>query len=80
MSKTTARLLALAAVLGLAACVREPFPPAYYTTPAPPPLQPYLGPPLAVAAPPAATKRTVKRRYVKRRYHRRVRCRCTPMR
>jgi hypothetical protein len=76
MSKTMARLLALAAVLALTACIREPFPPAYYATPAPPPLQPYLGPPLYAAAP--ATTRVIKRRYVKKRYHR-TRCRCTPV-
>jgi hypothetical protein len=76
MSKTTARLLALSALLVLTACIREPFP-AYYATPAPPPLQPYLGPPLAVAAP--APTRVVKRRYVKKRHHR-TRCRCTPVR
>jgi hypothetical protein len=76
MSKITARLLALAAVLVLAGCIREPFPPPYYTAPAPP-LQPYLGPPLAVAAPARAT-RVVKRRSVKKRYNRV--CRCTTVR
>jgi hypothetical protein len=75
MSKTTARLLALGAVLVLAGCIREPFPPPYYTAPAPP-LQPYLGPPLAVAAP--APTRIVKKRYVKKR-SKRV-CRCTTVR
>jgi hypothetical protein len=77
MSKITARLLVLGAVLVLTGCFREPFPPPYYTAPAPPPLQPYLGPPLAVAAP--ATARIVKHRRVKKRYHR-TRCRCTPVR
>ena len=77
MSKVTARLLALSAVLLLGACIREPFPPPYYTAPAPPPLQPYLGPPLAVVAP--TPTRVVKRRHVKKRYHR-TRCRCTPVR
>jgi hypothetical protein len=76
MKKTTARLLALGAILLLAGCIREPFPPPYYTAPAPPPLQPYLGAPWAVAAP--ATTRVVKKRYVKKRY-KRV-CRCTPVR
>ena len=78
MSKTTARFLAIAAVLALGACVREPFPPSYYATPAPPPLQPYLGPPIAAA--PAPVKRIVKRRYVRKRYHRRAHCRCVPVR
>ncbi len=77
MRKTTARFLAVAAVLVLGACVREPLP-GYYASPAPPPLQPYLGPPVAVA--PTTVKRVVKHRYVKRRYHRRVRCRCVPVR
>jgi hypothetical protein len=77
MSKTAARLLALAAVLALGGCIREPFPPPYFASPAPPPLQPYLGPPLVVAAPTVRT-RIVKHRRVKRRYHRRVHCRCTP--
>jgi hypothetical protein len=61
----------LTAVLVVAACA-EPYP-VYYVNPAPPPLQPYMGP--AIAAP-AAVKRVVKRRYVRR--HHRVRCRCTP--
>jgi hypothetical protein len=75
MSKMTARLLALGAVLVLAGCIREPFPPPYYTAPAPP-LQPYLGPPLAFAAP--APARIIKKRYVKKRYKRA--CRCAPVR
>jgi hypothetical protein len=72
MRKTTARLLALGAILVLAGCIREPFPPPYYATPAPPPLQPYLGPPLVVAAP--APARIVKKRSVKKRYNRVCRC------
>jgi hypothetical protein len=75
MSKTTVRLLALGAVLVLAGCIREPFPPPYYTAPVAAPLQPYLGPPLLAAPAPA---RVVKKRYVKKR-HRRV-CRCTTVR
>lgn len=75
MNKMAARLLALGAVLVLAGCIREPFPPPYYTAPAPP-LQPYLGPPLAVAAP--APARVVKKRIVKKRT-KRV-CRCTTVR
>jgi len=76
MSKTTARLLALVAVLVLAGCIREPFPPPYYAAPVAPPLQPYLGPPL-VAAP--AVTRVVKKRYARKRHHRRV-CHCTTVR
>jgi len=72
MNKMTARLLVLGVVLVLAGCIREPFPPPYYAAPAPP-LQPYLGPPYAVAAP--ATTRVVKHRRVKKRYKRA--CRCT---
>jgi hypothetical protein len=75
MSKITARLLALGAILVLAGCIREPFPAPYYAAPAPP-LQPYLGPPFAVMAP--ARTRIVKHRRVKRR-HKRV-CHCTTMR
>jgi hypothetical protein len=75
MSKTTAPLLALGAVLVLAGCIREPFPPPYYTAPAPP-LQPYLGPPLAAAP---VVSRVVKKRYVRKRHHRRV-CHCTTVR
>ena len=74
MNKITARLLALGAVLLLAGCIREPFPPPYYAAPAPP-LQPYLGPPYAVAAP--ATTRVVKHRRIKKRH--RPACRCTPV-
>lgn len=77
MSKTIRRLLALSVVLGLAACV-EPFPPAYYATPAPPPLQPYMGPPVYAVAP-APVRRIIHRRYARRR-HRRVHCRCIPAR
>ena len=75
MSKSTVRVLAVFAVLALAGCVREPFP-AYYATPAPPPLQPYMGPPIYSANP--APKRVVKRRYVRKRTHK-VRCQCTPV-
>jgi hypothetical protein len=78
MSKTIRRLLALSVVLGLAACV-EPFPPAYYATPAPPPLQPYMGPPVYATVAPAPVKRIIHRRYARRR-HRRVHCRCIPAR
>ncbi len=78
MTKTTGRVLARFVVVALGGCVREPFAPAYYAAP-PPPLQPYMGPPLAFAAPPLASQRIVKRRYVKKRY-KQVRCRCTPVR
>jgi len=72
MSKTLRRLLMLSAVLAVAAC-HEPYP-IYYAAPAPPPLQPYMEPAVAVPAP----TRIVKRRYVRR--HHRVRCRCVPVR
>lgn len=75
MNKTTARVLAVCAVMALAGCVREPFAPAYYGAPAAPPLQPYMGPPTYVAAPAPVVKRVVKRRYKKK-----VRCRCAPVR
>lgn len=77
MSKTTGRVLAVFVVLVLAGCVREPFAP-YYAAPAPPPLQPYMGPPVAVAVPAPTPRRTVKRRTIKKRY-KKVRCRCTPV-
>ena len=75
----TGRLLALAIVLGLGACQPE-LPPYYYPVPAPPPLQPYMGPTVVAPAPTTVTRRVVKRRYARRRYHRRVRCRCLPVR
>jgi len=74
MSKTIRRLLVLCVALGLAGCV-EPFPPAYYATPAPPPLQPYMGPPVYATAASAP----VHRRYARKRHHR-VHCRCIPVR
>lgn len=77
MNKTTARLLVLSVVLAVGAC-SEPFPPPQYAAPAPPPLQPYMGPPVAAAVAPAPAKRIVKRRYARKRHHR-VRCRCTPV-
>ena len=75
MSKT-ALLAALTIFLLLGACQPE-LPPAYYAAPAPPPLQPYLGPPLA-AAPTVMKRRFVRHHYAKKRVHRRVHCRCIP--
>ena len=72
MSRTMRRLLMLSAVLAVAAC-HEPYPLYYYPAPAPPPLQPYMGP---VVAAPAPAKRVVKRHYRKRHY--KPRCRCIP--
>jgi hypothetical protein len=70
--KGTGRLAMLAAVFALAACVQEPVLPVQYTEP--PPLQPYMGQPVAyVAAVPP--KRYVKRHY---RHHHPVHCRCLP--
>jgi hypothetical protein len=77
MSKTTRRVLAVFAVLVLAGCIREPFPP-YYAAPAPPPLQPYMGPPVYAPAPAPVRKRIVKRRYIKKRAPK-VDCRCVPV-
>jgi hypothetical protein len=74
MSKTIGRLLALSVVFALAGCV-EPYPPAYYATPAPPPLQPYMGPPVYATA--APVRRAAHRRYARRH---RVHCRCIPVR
>ena len=78
MNKTIRLLMALCVVLALAACA-EPFPPAYYAVPAPPPLQPYMGPPLAQSIAPAPVRRVTHRRYTKKRYHR-VHCPCIPVR
>jgi len=70
MTKTLQRMLLLSATLAVAAC-HEPYP-VYYVNQAPPPLQPYMGPP--IAAPVVTTTRRVKKRYVRR--HHRPRCRC----
>ncbi len=77
MNKTTGRLLALTVAFALAGCV-EPYPPAYYATPAPPPLQPYMGP--AAYATPAPARRIIHRRYVRKRHRRVVHCQCIPVR
>ncbi len=81
MKKPLSALLAGAALSALAAC-QEPFPPpSYYATPAPPPLQPYMGPSVApyVQTVPR-TRRVIRRRYVRRHYRHRVHCRCIPIR
>jgi hypothetical protein len=71
MKKIVGRAVSLALVVALGACVYEPLPRPYYASPAPPPLQPYMGPPFVAAA---SVRHVVKRHYRKR--HRRVRCRC----
>jgi hypothetical protein len=71
--KGTGRLAMLAAVLAVAACVQEPVLPVQYTEP--PPLQPYMGPPVAYVAPVPPKRHYVKRHY--RHYHP-VHCRCLP--
>jgi hypothetical protein len=76
MNKTIGRVLVVFAVLALAGCVREPFPP-YYAAPAPPPLQPYMGPPVYVA--PAPARKRVKRTYVRKRTAPKVDCKCVPV-
>ena len=79
MSPATARLAALAAMLApllvVAACIREPFAPLQYAVPVPPPLQPYVEPPLAETVAPAAEP--AKPRVTRRK---RDRCRCLPAR
>jgi hypothetical protein len=74
MKRTTRRFLALSVVFALAGCVDPYAPYYYYAAPTPPPLQPYMGEPIAVA--PAPAKRV--RHYAKKR-HPRVHCRCTPV-
>lgn len=77
MNRMIGRLLAIGGVLALAACMPQPYPLQYTTPAAPPPLQPYMGPPYVAAAP--APHRYTRRHYVKRRhYHRQVRCPCLP--
>ena len=73
--KKTGRLAILVLALGVAAC--QPELPAYYAAPAPPPLQPYLGPPLATAH--GVTRRRVARHhYVRKHRPRRVHGQCLP--
>ena len=75
MKRYVGRGLLLTLALALGACAYEPFPRPYYTA-APPPLQPYMGPPYVAAS---TTTRIVKKRHYRKRHHR-VRCRCEPAR
>lgn len=81
MRRATGPLAALSVVFLLAAC--EPrFLPTEYVSPAPPPLQPYMGPSAAWAAPAQVVRKRVVRRHVRHHYRRRhrvpVNCPCIP--